>query len=88
MKILGEIKEAKKGIPHGTRLEMDVFKECLYGEGDFIHTVEVNSLRLDRDKRMTRTRLRKMGLSDIHIKLGVQRDKITCEPLKKDQKFL
>lgn len=67
---------------------MNEFKECLYGSGDFIHTVEVNSLRLDKDKRMTRTRLRKRGLTDIHIKLGVQPDKITCEPLRKNDNYL
>ena len=67
---------------------MAEFKECLYGEEDFIHTVEVNSLRLNQDKRMTRTKLRKRGLTDIHIKLGVDRDKISCEPLKKDNSYI
>ena len=67
---------------------MAEFKECLYGEDDFVHTVEVNSLRVNKDKRMTRTRLRKMGLTDIHIKLGVQPDKISCEPLKINEKFI
>ena len=81
------MKEGKKGIPHSFRLEMAEFKQSLYGD-NFSHTVEVNSLRLDKDKRMTRTKLKKKGLSDIHLKLGVLEDRISCLPLKIDNQYI
>ena len=85
--LLDEIKEAKKGIPHQFKLELAEFKEVLYGE-DFKHKVQVKSLRLDRDKRMCRTTLQKSGLTDIHVKMRVEWDRVTCEPLEKDGQFV
>ena len=45
---------------------------------------EVRSLRLNTNKKMTRTATIKTGLTGIHIKLGVSDDGVSCEPLKKD----
>ena len=66
---------------------MDEFKEVLYGE-NYKHKVTVKSLRLDREKRMTRTTLQKSGLTDIHVKMGVEWDRVTCEPLKLNNQFI
>ena len=80
---LDDIKEAKKGIPHSWRLELQDFLDTLYEDAGK-HTVEVRSLRLNKDKKMTRTTLRKQGLSDIHVKMSVGSDRIVCLPLEED----
>ena len=85
--ILDKIKEAKKGIPYSFKLELQEFKEVLYGE-NFKHRVKVKSLRLDREKRMTRTTLQKSGLTDIHVKMRVEWDRVVCEPLTLDGQFV
>ena len=74
-------------FPRQFKLEHAEFKEVLYGE-DFKHKVQIKSLRLDREKRMTRTTLLKSGLTDIHIKMRVEWDRVTCEPLQKDGHFV
>lgn len=81
---IDDVKEAKKGIPHACKLDLRDFKETLYGDDKQKHTVEVRSLKLNIDKKMTRTTLRKYGLTDIHVKLAVQSDRITCEPIKEN----
>ena len=81
--VLDDIKEAKKGIPHSWRLELKDFLDTLY-EDDGKHTVEVRSLRLNKDKKMTRTTLRKQGLSDIHVKMSVGSDRVVCLPLEEN----
>lgn len=80
---LDRIKEAKKGIPHSWRLELRDFLDTLYGNNDK-HSVEVRSLRLNNDRKMTRTTLRKYGLSDIHVKMAVQSDRVQCLPLREN----
>lgn len=69
------------------KLRMSDFKRKLYNSnvGD---CVEVRSLRLDREKKMSRTTLIKKGLSAVHVKLRVSQDKVTCLPLKnKDEEY-
>ena len=83
-----EIKKATKGIPHRCELSIEEFKQVLYGNETFEHRVDVRSLRLNREKEMTRTLLRKRGLTDIHLKMAVASDKVVCEPLKKRGKFI
>lgn len=85
--ILDEIKEAKKGIPYRFKLELEEFKEVLYGD-NYKHRVEVKSLRLDREKKMTRTTLKKSGLTDIHVKMRVEWDRVVCEPLTLNGQFV
>ena len=87
-RVKNEIKEAKKGIPYSYEVKLDDFKSVLYGENTRPHMVEVRSLRLNTKKEMTRTTLRKMGLSDIHVKMAVQSDKVTCLPLKVNEIYL
>ena len=77
---LDSIKEGKKGIPYAVKLELDEFKDVLYGT-NICHKVQVKSLRLDREKRMTRTSLVKSGLTDIHVKMRVEWNRVVCEPL-------
>ena len=60
----------------------------LYGDTTYQHKVVVKSLKLNTAKQMTRTTMRKNGLTDIHIKMAVQPDRITCEPLKLNGKYL
>ena len=42
----------------------------------------------DNEKRMTRTTLQKSGLTDIHVKMRVEWDRVTCEPLEKNGQFV
>ena len=50
---------------------------------------EVRSLKLNNDKKMTRTTMLKLGLTDIHCKMAVQSDRVKCLPLTdKDKKYI
>ena len=65
---------------------MTEFVGRLYGNES--HFVTIRSLRLNRDKQMSRFTLRKRGLSDIFLKFDVASDGITCSPLRKKGKVL
>ena len=73
-------KDGRKGIPKYVKLVLDDFYETLYGDAKQ-KRVEVHSLRLNRDKEMTRTTTRRVGLTAVHVKLGVGPDKISTHPL-------
>ena len=75
-------KDARKGIPNWFPLDLEVFHDVLYSEKHNNHHVEVRSLRLNKEKQMTRTTTIKSGLTGIHVKLSVQNDKVTCRPLE------
>ena len=60
--------------------ELRDFLDTLYGDTGK-HSVEVRSLRLNTDRKMTRTTLRKFGLSDVHLKMSVLSDRVQCTPL-------
>ena len=79
-------KRGSKGIPHSHELTMTEFVGRLYGSES--HFVTIRSLRLNRDKQMSRFTLRKRGLSDIFLKFDVASDGITCSPLRKKGKIL
>ena len=81
-------KEGKKGIPKWFDLKKKDFEDKLYNENSIEHCVEVRSLRLNKQKQMTRTTTVKTGLSAIHVKLAVMDDKISCRPLKLNGKFV
>ena len=74
-------KDGRKGIPKSYPLTLMDFYKTLYGK-NINHSVEVRSLRLNRDKQMTRTTTTKSGLTGIHVKLSVSEDRVTCRPLK------
>lgn len=80
-------KDARKGVPKWYPLNLSDFHNALY-HNNSKHTVEVRSLRLNTFKQMSRTTTIKRGLTGIHVKLGVQADKVTCEPLQLDGSFV
>lgn len=75
-----KVKDGRKGISNHVQLRVEEFKDVLYNGAQ--HKTTITSLRLNKDHQMARTSTRKRGLSSIHVKLGVQDDKITCHPLK------
>ena len=77
-------KDGRKGIPNNLTLELEDFREVLYNSRE--HFVDVKSLRLNRNKEMVRTSTRKKGLSSINVKLRVESDLISCQPLLGEDK--
>ena len=77
-----KIKDGRKGIPKWFDLELNDFFDVLYNDNAAKNVTEVRSLRLNMEKQMTRTTTRKSGLTGIHVKLAVQKDRVTCQPLK------
>lgn len=78
-------KEARKGIPYSVKLVMDDFKDVLFRndrEGESVHTVTVESLRFDGEKKISRFSCIKRGLNDLFYKKYVHNDAITLTPLK------
>lgn len=81
----GETKQARKGIPYGVKLALDDFKDILfrrYRDGETVHTVTIESLRFDRDKKISHLSCLKRGLNDTFYKKYVHDDAITLSPLK------
>ena len=81
-----EIKRSSKGIPHSIELNVELYRKVLLD--DEKHSVKFDQLRLNRKKEMHRSTLNKVGLTDFCIKQYISDDKITCTPLKKDNKYL
>ena len=67
---------------------MKLFEEVLLNPAFRQPTVEINHLRLNRDKIMSRFRATKNALSDIFLKMRVLEDRISTEPLKRDGVFI
>ena len=74
-------KDGRKGIQNSVELEAAEFKDVLYGTIEN-HRTTLNSLRLNKEKKMTRTSTNKRGLSGIIYKTAVKEDRILCEPLR------
>ena len=83
-----ESKIGKKGIPLWFDLKLKDYYDCLYNDEAEKSVAEVCSLRLDKEKKMSRTSLRKVGLTAIHAKRAVLNDRITTEPLRENGKFI
>ena len=79
-------KRGSKGIPHSEHLKMTNFVEQLYGKES--HYVTLRTLRLNKQKKMSRFTIRKRGLNDMFMKFHVDEDAITCTPLTKKRKVL
>lgn len=79
-------KRGSKGIPHSEQLTMTNFVGQLYGQES--HYVTLRTLRLNKEKKMSRFTIRKRGLNDIFLKFHVDDDAITCSPLTKKCKVL
>ena len=67
---------------------MDTFLSVLLDPTFPIQQVEINSLRLNKNKEMSRMKTLKNSLSDIFLKMRVHSDAVTCEPLVKDGKIM
>ena len=76
------IKKSTKGVPTRNKFKMKLFQSVLLDEQTPRQKVTINSLRLNRNKEMTRMRMEKSSLSDVFVKLQVLADKITCTPLR------
>ena len=83
-----EIKDGKKGVPMWFKLKLDQYKDALYNHSVNPTIVEVRSLRLNKEKQMTRTTTYKYGLSSIHVKSAVENNKVSCTPLKVDNIYI
>ena len=83
----GNVKRSSKGIPHSIDLELDQFRDVLFG-GVRSHKVDIQCLRVTRDKKMARLNINKRGLNDIFCKMHVASDKVTCTPLTLNGEFL
>ena len=81
-------KKSTKGIPHVNKFEMDTWLGVLLDESFPQQSVTINSLRLNRNKEMSRMKLQRKSLSDIFLKLQVQSDRISCTPLMKNKTIL
>ena len=79
-------KRGSKGIPHSLELEIGQYATQLYGHES--HFVTLRSLRLNKEKNMSRFTTKKRGLNDIFLKFDVADDAITCAPLKKKSRIL
>ena len=77
------MKIAKKAF----NLELKAFRDVLY-EDESDHKISISSLRLDKDRIMSRYSQIKIGLTDLYYKQHVAADKITCTPMKLNGKFL
>ena len=75
-----------KGIPHNENLESEAFVNALFTNNS--HYVTLRSLRLNKNREMSRITQRKKGLSDIFFKFPLDDDGITCRPLKLNEEFL
>ena len=75
-----------KGIPHTEDLRTEAYLQTLYSKGS--HYVTLRSLRLNKNREMSRVTTVKRGLSDIFVKFRVADDGITCLPLMKNNEYL
>ena len=64
------------------------FHNVLYAHSEGTIDTEVRSLRVDKNRKITRTKTIKTGLSGIHVKLRIENDRVICKPLLDGNKFL
>ena len=81
-------KDGRKGIPNWVDLRMTDFHNVLYAQNGETRDTEVRSLRVDKNKKMVRTKTIKTGLSGIHVKLRIENDRVICKPLREGNTFL
>ena len=84
----GNTKKSTKGIPHVNSFTMDTWLSVLLDESFPKQSVQINSLRLNRKKEMSRMSCHRSCLSDIFLKMQVQADKVSCTPLMQNNQFL
>ena len=81
-----EVKMGSKGIPHNEKLRSEAFLDTLFSNNS--HFVTIRSLRLNKNREMTRITQMKKGLSDIFLKFPLDDDGITCKPLTVNNEYL
>ena len=81
-------KDGRKGIPKSYPLTVKNFHDALYYPEIDQKCIKINSLRLNRTKAMGRCTLNRKNLSSIHCKLYVEKDRISCSPLQKNNSYL
>ena len=81
-------KDGRKGIPKSIPLTAKNFHRALYEDDTTNEKIQINSLRLNREKVMGRCTLNRRSISSIHCKLSIGSDKISCSPLRKNGKIL
>jgi hypothetical protein len=79
-----EVKKSTKGVPHNNNFATQMFIDVLLDETTPKQTVDIHSLRLNREKEISRISMTKTSLSDVFVKMRVEDDKITCRPLTRD----
>ena len=83
-----DTKKSTKGIPHINDYSIETWLSVLLNSEYPKQSVVINSLRLNRNKEMSRMKMQRSSLNDIFLKMQVQQDKVTCTPLMKNKKFL
>jgi hypothetical protein len=81
-------KDGRKGIPNWADLRLEDFYSTLYAQNNGTTMTEVCSLRVNNDRKMTRTSTLRTGLSAIHVKLKIDDDRVTCRPLKEGENYI
>ena len=80
-------KRSSKGIPHNVDVKMRDYREKLFNPARE-HKIRLQSLRLNREKKMCRFSIEKKGLSDLYYKMQVQSDQITCTPISVNNTYI
>ena len=78
-------KRSSKGVPHSCPLELQHYKNKLYGHEE--HYSTIRSLRVVNNE-MSRTLQQRSSLSDLFCKFRVQNDKVTCTSLTNKNGYL
>lgn len=86
--LTGDTKKSTKGIPHVNSFTMDTWLSVLLDESFPKQKVQINSLRLNCKKEMSRMSCHRSCLSDIFLKMQVHSDKVSCSPLKQNNQLL
>ena len=81
-----DVKMGSKGVPYTAKLELQMYLNRLYNSE--AHYAEFESLRLNKDKQMARIKTTKSCLNDLFVKFQISYDKVTCNPLKINGKYL
>ena len=84
----GSIKKSTKGVPHSNQFDMSTWLSVLLDESFPQQNVTINSLRVNRNKEMSRMSMNRAAMSDVFLKMQVQPDKITCTPLMQNNVYL
>ena len=84
--VTGESKRGTKGVPHKIPLELKQFRDCLYQKKK--HRIRIQTLQKDVNHQMSRFSREKIGLTDFYVKHFVAADKISCSPIRINNKLI